>query len=200
MKIKICGIKNEDELKIINEACPDFIGFIFAKSKREITFNKAIELKKMLNPKIKAVGVFVDTPILEIVSFYKKNAFDIAQLHGEYSEDDILKLKSENIPVIKVIRVQEEAYNIETKADYVLFDNYKKNITGGTNEAFNWNIKIKSNVPYFIAGGLNQDNIKAMAQKLHPYAADVSSGVEVDGFKTKEKVFNIIKITKELNL
>ena len=200
MKIKICGIKTLDEIKIMNETMPDYIGFVFAKSKREIDFKKALELKKNLNPKIKAAGVFVDTEKDKILEFYKEKVIDIAQLHGNYTEDDIEFLNENGLETIKVIRVKENSYKIKTKAKFVLFDTYSPNQSGGLNKTFNWNIKIKSNVPYFIAGGINTLNIVQMAESLKPFGADVSSGVEDNGFKTKEKVSDIIKIARGINL
>lgn len=200
MKIKICGIKTLDEIKIINEFLPDYIGFIFAKSKREIDFKKALELKQNLNEKIKAVGVFVDSKIENILNFYNEKIIDIAQLHGEYSEDEIEELKNKGLDVIKVIKVKENFYNIKTKADFILFDTYSPIQAGGLNKTFNWNIKINSNVPYFIAGGINEGNVLEMRKKLNPYGVDISSGVEENGFKTKEKVSNIIKIVRGKNL
>jgi len=200
MKIKICGIKTENEALIVNEAQPDFIGFIFANTKRFISYDKAFELRKMIDPKIQAVGVFVDTPILDIIKFQKKGVFEIAQLHGEYSENDIIALKKEGIKTIKVIRVQREAYNETTASDYLLFDTYVKGVMGGTNKQFNQDTSIKANVPFFVAGGINASNVKAIIEKFRPYGVDISSGVEIDGFKTKEKVQGIIKTIKDMNL
>ena len=113
MKIKICGIKTLDEIKIMNEFLPDYIGFIFAKSKREVDFKKALQLKQNLNKKIRAVGVFVDSKIEEIINFYNEKIIDIAQLHGEYSEGDIEKLKNRGLSIIKVIKVKENFYDIK---------------------------------------------------------------------------------------
>lgn len=194
MKVKICGIKTTDEAKIMNEYLPDFIGFVFAKSKREISFENAKKIKETLNPKIKTVGVFVDKNINEILKY--KSIIDFAQLHGNYNEEDIQSLKKEEIKVIKVIKVQKKEYDINTKADFVLFDTYSKKEAGGTNKTFDWNIKIKTNVPYFIAGGLNEENLPDMIEKLHPYGADISSGAETDGYKTKEKISIIMNIIR----
>lgn len=194
MKIKICGIKNLDEAKIMNETNPDFIGFIFAKSKREITIEKAREIKEILNPEIKTTGVFVETSIFDILKF--KNVIDVVQFHGQYTEDDIKRAKDKGFETIKVIRVQKDFYEIETEADYLLFDSYSKTQSGGLNKTFDWNIKIQTNKPFFIAGGINESNVLDMIEKFHPYGADISSGVEVSGFKTKEKVSNIIKIIR----
>lgn len=198
MKIKICGIKNENEAKIINECMPDIAGFVFASGKRQIDINKAKILKKIINPEIETAGIFVEQNEDEILEIYNEKVIDIIQLHGDYDEQTIKNLKEKtNAKIIKVIRVKEGFYEIETLADFILFDAYSKDKYGGLNKTFDWNIKIISNVPYFVAGGINESNVVEMAEKLTPYGVDISSGVEVDGFKTKEKVFNIIKIIKE---
>ena len=198
MKIKICGIKNENEAKIINECMPDIAGFVFASGKRQIDINKAKILKKIINPEIETAGIFVEQNEDEILKIYNEKVIDIIQLHGDYDERTIKNLKEKtDAKIIKVIRVKEDFYKIETFADFILFDAYSKDKYGGLNKTFDWNIKIISNVPYFVAGGINESNVVEMAEKLTPYGVDISSGVEVDGFKTKEKVFNIIKIIKE---
>lgn len=198
MKIKICGIKNENEAKIINECMPDIAGFVFASGKRQIDINKAKILKKIINPEIETAGIFVEQNEDEILKIYNEKVIDIIQLHGDYDERTIKNLKEKTgAKIIKVIRVKEGFYKIETLADFILFDAYSKDKYGGLNKTFDWNIKIISNVPYFVAGGINENNIVEMVKKLTPYGVDISSGVEVDGFKTKEKVFNIIKIIKE---
>lgn len=198
MKIKICGIKNENEAKIINECMPDIAGFVFASGKRQIDINKAKNLKKIINPEIETAGIFVEQNEDEILKIYNEKVIDIIQLHGDYDERTIKNLKEKTgAKIIKVIRVKEDFYKIKTLADFILFDAYSKDKYGGLNKTFDWNIKIISNVPYFVAGGINENNIVEMVKKLTPYGVDISSGVEVDGFKTKEKVFNIIKIIKE---
>lgn len=198
MKIKICGIKNENEAKIINECMPDIAGFVFASGKRQIDINKAKILKKIINPEIETAGIFVEQNEDEILEIYNEKVIDIIQLHGDYDERTIKNLKEKTgAKIIKVIRVKEGFYKIKTLADFILFDAYSKDKYGGLNKTFDWNIKIISNVPYFVAGGINENNIIEMVKKLTPYGVDISSGVEVDGFKTKEKVFNIIKIIKE---
>lgn len=198
MKIKICGIKNENEAKIINECMPDIAGFVFASGKRQIDINKAKILKKIINQEIETAGIFVEQNEDEILEIYNEKVIDIIQLHGDYDERTIKNLKEKTgAKIIKVIRVKEDFYKIETFADFILFDAYSKDKYGGLNKTFDWNIKIISNVPYFVAGGINENNIIEMVKKLTPYGVDISSGVEVDGFKTKEKVFNIIKIIKE---
>ncbi len=198
MKVKICGIKNIEEAKIINETNPDYMGFVFAKGKREVSYDLALKISKIIKPEILKAGVFVNSNFDEIIKLYRDKIIDIAQLHGEYDEDFIINLKKEGIKTIKVIKVKKANYDIKTNADFLLFDRYYKDIQGGGNKTFDWNININSNVPYFVAGGLNEQNIEEMAKKLNPYGVDVSSGAEENGFKTKEKVSNIIKVVKRI--
>ena len=156
MKIKICGIKNENEAKIINECMPDIAGFVFASGKRQIDINKAKILKKIINPEIETAGIFVEQNEDEILKIYNEKVIDIIQLHGDYDERTIKNLKEKTgAKIIKVIRVKEGFYKIETLADFILFDAYSKDKYGGLNKTFDWNIKIISNVPYFVAGGIN---------------------------------------------
>ncbi|MCD8024814.1 MAG: phosphoribosylanthranilate isomerase [Candidatus Gastranaerophilales bacterium] len=200
MKIKICGIKTEEEAKIMNLTMPDFIGFVFAESKRQIDYKRAEKLKNILNPDIKRTGVFVSSGEKEILNLWDKGIIQIAQLHGYYSEDTIKSLKSEGLSVIKVVRVKEKKYEIETNADYLLFDCYSNSGMGGVNKTFDWNIQIKANVPFFAAGGLNASNIKEMSEKLKPYAVDISSGAEENGIKTLKKVSDIMKVLRGITV
>ncbi len=194
MKVKICGIKNFKEAEILNETMPDFGGFVFAKSKREVSYDVAFKIKEILDPKIKRVGVFVDKTLDEIVKY--KPVIEYAQLHGDYSDDDVKFLKDKGFGVIYVVRVLKKEYEINTDADFLLFDKFCKNQYGGTNQTFDWDIKISANVPYFVAGGICAQNIMQMNEKLHPYGVDISSGAEENGIKTKQKVSNIIEIIR----
>lgn len=172
MKVKICGIKTLEEIGYCNELLPDFIGFVFAKSKRQVSIMQAEYLKSQLDKRIKAVGVFVNEDIDIILAITKRNIIDLIQLHGNETNEYIEKLKKQtNLPIIK-------ANDSFTNADYVLFDN----IEPGSGKE--WDFKsIKSDKYFFIAGGLNINNVKE-AIKLNPYAVDVSSGVEENGFKS----------------
>lgn len=172
MKVKICGIKTVEEIGYCNELLPDFIGFVFAKSKRQVSIMQAEYLKSQLDKRIKAVGVFVNEDIDIILTITKRNIIDLIQLHGNETNEYIEKLKKQtNLPIIK-------ANDSFTNADYVLFDN----IEPGSGKE--WDFKgIKSDKYFFIAGGLNINNVKE-AIKLNPYAVDVSSGVEENGFKS----------------
>ena len=193
-KIKICGIRRMEDIEAVNLYQPDFIGFVFAKSRRQIDFFKAEELKAALSQDIKSVGVFVNQDNEYIERLAKENIIDIIQLHGSEDENTIVYLKEKTgKPIIKAVSVTT-ADDImkwqDSRADYLLLDNG----AGGTGEKFDWsrinNAFIKH--PYFIAGGINEHNIKDALQ-YNPYGIDVSGGVETDGYKDAHKIKNIIE-------
>lgn len=193
VKIKFCGLFREDDIEYVNKLNPDYIGFVFAKSKRQITKEKAIDLKNKLKSNIKAVGVFVDEDIEKIIDLLSNGVIDIAQLHGNEREEDIKTIKDKSKKqVIKAIRVTSTE-DIEiwknSCADFLLLDNGQ-----GTGKTFNWN-NIKSfNRAFFLAGGLSIDNIKEAIEKVSPMAIDISSGIESNGVKDYEKMKEVMKI------
>lgn len=197
-KIKLCGIKTIQDIKIINEYMPEYIGFIFApKSKRYITKQTAIHLKNALNEKISAVGVFVNEDAETVAQLLNDNVIDIAQLHGDETEEYIKNLRNiTQKPVIKAFKI-ENAQDIQkaqqSTADFVILDSGK----GGTGKVFDWLVIKDLDRPYFLAGGLNTDNIKTALVSLSPYAVDVSSGIETDGSKDADKVAEFVKIVRK---
>lgn len=189
-KMKFCGLTRPCDMEAVNEIKPEYIGFVFAKkSKRYVTPQKAMELKKLLSPEILAVGVFVGEEPEVIARLLENGTIDIAQLHGSEDEEYIRKLKTmTDKPIIKAIQVTDESTYAETKlpscsVDYLLLDS-----GAGTGITFNWNKIGKLCKPYFLAGGLSPDNVEEAIELLHPYAVDVSSGIEEDGVKSKEKM------------
>lgn len=195
-KIKICGITTQQELDYIENMStkPDYIGFVFAKSKRKITVNQLENFT--IPPKIQKVGVFVNPTLDKLAS--TEHLLDVFQLHGSETEDFILSVKSNfpNKTIIKAISVtsiSDVKIWENTSAHYILLDNGK----GGTGEKFNWNI-LENNIskPYFLAGGINLDNITT-ALSYSSYCIDVSSGVETDGKKDNTKMLEIINTVKK---
>lgn len=196
MKIKICGLTREVDIEYVNEYNPDYIGFIFYKlSRRLITKEKAKVLKTSLSRSIKAVGVFVNEDINVIRDIWEADIIDLIQLHGDETEEYIIRLKEiTKAPIIKAIRVRDkEQIKISSKtcADFLLFDSYNKNMYGGTGEKFNWEIIDEINKSFFLAGGIGLEDIK-QAKALGAYAIDVSSSVETDGVKDRDKIKDII--------
>lgn len=186
VRIKICGIRNKEDIQIMNKYKPDYIGFVFVNtSKRYVDIDTAYNCKMALNKEIKAVGVFLDADISSIINIVKRGIIDIIQLHGNEDSGYIKNLRDMvDIPIIK-------AYREDANADYLLLDN----VNPGSGKVFDWN-KIKTTKKYFLAGGININNVLD-ALKLNPYAIDVSSGVEVNGFKDEKKVEEIIRMVRE---
>lgn len=197
-KIKLCGLKSLNDIEIINKYTPEYIGFIFyKKSKRYIDYKTAKMLKNALNKNILAVGVFVNEDINTVVKLLNENIIDIAQLHGNESENYIKTLKKlTNKTIIKAFKV-ENTLDIkkakQSQADFVLLDSG----TGGTGQTFNWSLIDDFNKPYFLAGGLSIENIKTALDMLSPYALDVSSGIETSGKKDPEKIKAFIQTVRQ---
>lgn len=186
IKIKMCGLRRETDIEYANKLLPEYIGYVFAeKSKRYVTPEKAEELTELLDKKITPVGVFVNAPVKDVIKLIKSGTIKIAQLHGNESDEYISELHAENITVIKAFIVKSEN-DIElannSPADYILLD-----AGMGDGKTFNYNLLENIRRPYFLAGGLTPENI-ADAVNLNPYAVDVSSGIETDGFKDFSKM------------
>jgi len=218
VKIKICGLSREEDIGYVNEARPDFCGFVFAPSKRQVTAEQASRLRRHLAEGIIPVGVFIDAPIADVAALYRNGVISIAQLHGGESKEYIAQLKEASgdtpIPVIKVIKssfenlttegTEEHGGLINSCVDYFLFDS-----GAGSGKTFDWNILCTPysplpiphsplKKPWFLAGGIGIDNIeKAMA--LKPFGIDVSSGAETCCKKDREKILQLTKIVREGN-
>lgn len=197
-KVKICGLSRIEDIQYCNELTPDFIGFIldFPKSKRNITFDKAKELKSLLNKNIKSVGVFVNANIDTITKYCTENIIDIIQLHGNEDVKYINELKSRvNKPITKAIRVKSAEEIIQADklpCDYLLLDTYVSNIVGGSGLTFDWSVIPQISKPFFLAGGLNVDNVSKAIEMYNPFAVDVSSSVEDGDFKSYNKIKEFI--------
>ncbi|MHB1376335.1 MAG: phosphoribosylanthranilate isomerase [Candidatus Humimicrobiaceae bacterium] len=198
-KIKICGIKSFKDLEYINEAQPDYIGFVFAKSKRHVDFNLAHHLKTELNQYIRAIGVFVNEDIDYIAKLCDGNVIDFIQIHGDEDEEYISALKKAvDKPIIKTVRVKERINTIYNDIDYILFDTYSKVEYGGTGESFNWDLVKEYKKPFFLAGGLNYGNVADAIHSAHPYCVDISSGVETNGIKDRKKIIDIVNLVRSI--
>ncbi len=217
-KIKFCGLRREQDITISNELRPDYIGFVFwEKSKRYVTSEEAKGLKQKLDKSIKAVGVFVDEEPEVVAEIANNKTIDIIQLHGHEDEEYIEKLrKMTDAKIIKAFQIRNvkgiesgggngenknnAEYDLEkdmtfdrtieqinnSSADMVLIDSGQ-----GTGKAFNWEILQKVTRPYFLAGGINIENIEEALQ-ISPFAIDVSSGIETGGVKDEEKMKKIV--------
>lgn len=200
-KIKICGLVREQDIEAVNAALPDYIGFVFAESKRQIDEEKAKVLKASLNSSIKAVGVFVNEDIRNIIKLCRAHVIDIIQLHGDENEDYIKNLRNRvSNKIIKAIRVKdlEDIKKArEFSSDYLLFDAYHADQYGGTGQSFDWSLISDIKRPYFLAGGINSTNVMQAMAQYKPYCIDVSSGVETNGYKDLEKIMDIVAMVKQ---
>ena len=198
-KIKICGLTRTEDIEMVNEFLPDYIGFVFAKSRRQVSAEQAKELKNKLRPAIKAVGVFVNEKPENIAEIANQGIIDLIQIHGDEDAAYCAQLrKLTQAPIIKVVRVEREddfAGIEEFDCDYYLFDTLSSKEYGGTGKAFDhsllYNKEIKK--PFFVAGGLNQDNVAAVIAAIKPFGVDTSGGVETDGSKDVNKIKEFIK-------
>ncbi len=195
-KIKICGLSRPIDIDMVNEVHPDYIGFVFAKSKRQVSAEIAFELKQRLQPEIPAVGVFVNEEAEKIIQICQAGIIDIVQLHGDESESYLLELKKRiSSPIMKAVRVRtvEDIKRADTMTcDYLLLDAYKEDEYGGSGLTFDWSIIGGISKPLFLAGGINIHNVDKAIKLTRPYCIDVSSGVETEGYKDKKKVMDII--------
>jgi len=198
--IKICGLTRPADIEAVNTARPDYIGFIFAKSRSQIDAAAAAHLREKLSPDITPVGVFVNESIDKVAQLVHNGVIDAIQLHGDEDEDYIQTLKSQvDAPIIKAISVQQPGdvqKRANTCADYILLDSKG----GGTGKAFDWDLIGDVPRKFFLAGGLNANNVEAAINKIHPYAVDASSGVETNGQKDPEKIMEFIRRVRHENI
>lgn len=199
-KIKICGLSRECDIDFVNAAKPDFIGFVFAeKSKRRVDFDTALKLKNQLDKNIQAVGVFVNNDMNFVLSLVNNGIIDLIQLHGDEDKNYIMSLKEKtSAKIIRAVRVKTTDDILKADrlpVDYLLLDTYTKGEYGGSGKTFDWNMISEISKPYFLAGGLNAENIKS-ALKVGAYCLDVSSGAETDGKKDKDKIIKIVNTVR----
>ena len=195
VKIKICGLRRSEDIEMVNKYKPDYIGFVFADTRRKVSHELAKELKSKLDPDIISVGVFVDAPKEEILKLYEDNIIDMAQLHGLESEDYITDLKEKTDSELKIINAIEMSDDTDllkydsSNADYLLLDSGK-----GSGKTFDWKLIRKDlKKDFFLAGGLNSENITEAIEEFNPYAVDLSSSLEVNGFKDEFKIKEIME-------
>ena len=197
-KIKICGLSRPCDIDYVNEAKPDFCGFIIGvpKSRRNVTSETVRALVKNLSPEIAPVGVFVNAPIEDIAALAGDGTIQYVQLHGQEDEDYITRLrKAVTVPIIQAFKVSgpEDARRAErSSADYILLDNG----AGGTGKTFDWANLAGITRPYILAGGLGPENLGQAVEQLRPWGTDLSSGVETDGVKDREKILAAVQAVR----
>ena len=190
-KVKICGLSTKEAVKTAVSAGADYIGFVFAPSKRQVTLDQATELAKLIPADVQKVGVFVSPSREELLDAIEKVGLDLVQIHGQVADDLF-----ENLPCasIQAMQVDGNGHVPNSQADYLLFDAP----VAGSGRTFDWGQLDTTDLsqPFFIAGGLNEDNVEEAIQHFTPFAVDVSSGVESNGQKDHEKIRRFIERVK----
>ncbi|MGT2924564.1 phosphoribosylanthranilate isomerase [Streptococcus caviae] len=191
-KVKICGLSDREAVLTAVKSGADYIGFVFAPSKRQVSLEKASELAKDIPASVQTVGVFVSPSLEELEKAVKTVPLDLVQVHGDFDEELINQI---SVPMIRAIQVTAKEPVLSSKAQYLLFDAPM----AGSGETFDWQLLQDKSIkqPFFIAGGLNADNVKECIHRFSPYAVDVSSGVETDGQKDSQKIIKFIESVKK---
>ncbi|MCL2401307.1 MAG: phosphoribosylanthranilate isomerase [Oscillospiraceae bacterium] len=191
--IKICGLTRMADIVAVNHSLPDYIGFVFAESRRQVDCDTAAELREKLDNRIQSVGVFADHSPDYIAKLFDRGVIDIAQLHGDEDANYIENLRSLcSCQIIKALRIDAQLPSFPLGADYLLFDS-----GGGSGKTFDWRILRGDKAPYFLAGGLNETNVTDAIRLLRPYCVDVSSGVETNGVKDYQKIDRLVRLVRE---
>ena len=217
-KVKMCGISKVETIPAVVEAKPDYMGLVFAPSKRQVTVDQAKTLVEELhkqytkrynngaeqsnNDEIKTVGVFVNETLDNLVSIATEANLDVVQLHGDEDEAFIQSLKERtNVEVWKAVQIRSAADAevwIDSSADMLLFDAYHKDERGGTGEVFDWSCLDEFERPFMLAGGIDSTNVARAIRTVRPYGIDISSGIETDGVKDDEKIKAFTNIVRTI--
>ena len=197
-KVKTCGLRRVEDIAFANELMPDYIGFVFVKaSKRSVSPEEAKTLKRMLNPNICAVGVFVNEPMEQMLALIESGIIDAIQLHGAETQETVraLKVKTQ-APIIQAFRIatsEDVRLAEQSAADFILLDHGG----GGTGESFDWSLLDGIKRPFFLAGGLSAENAGEAIARYKPYAVDSSSKLETDGVKDYKKMKAFVEAVRQ---
>lgn len=197
-KIKICGLTREEDIAFANICRPDYIGFVFAeKSKRYVSVQQAARLSRLLDTEIIPVGVFVNAPVELVVTLLQNKVIRMAQLHGQEDSAYLKELRRRtDQPLLQAFSIagyQDAEAAERSLADYILLDQE----VGGSGKPFDWKYGKAVQRPIFLAGGLNPDNVTDAVSALHPFAVDVSSGVETGKNKDIEKMKAFVRAVRK---
>lgn len=186
VKVKICGLMTPKDITIVNATHPDYAGFVFAGGRHQISLKQARTLRKQLDPAIVSVGVFVNAPLDTMLAAVTQHIISIVQLHGNEPEAVVEMLQERGAKVIRVFKGDRD-YLPATSADYVMVD-----AGAGSGQKLNWQRIKHPNQPLFLAGGLTPENVTQAVNIVHPFAVDVSSGVEGNHGKDRKRVASFI--------
>jgi phosphoribosylanthranilate isomerase len=200
VKIKICGLFRDEDIDAVNEALPDYAGFVFAPSRRQVSEEEARRLRSRLSPQIIPVGIFVNAPPDTIARLYEADIIRAAQLHGTEDSAYLAGLRSRGaLPLIKALTPFDLINPCWPErcapANFLLFDAGR-----GSGATFDWRLFLAARVicetPSFLAGGISRDNID-QAIALNPFGIDISSGAESGGLKDREKIRFLVSRARE---
>ena len=200
-KIKICGLRRPQDIEAVNAARPDIAGFVVEVpgSRRSVDKRELRELAGRLEEGILSVGVFVNAPPELVAELLEEGTLDLAQLHGQ--EDEIYMAELRRLtekPLIQAFSIQtgqDAEQALESRADYLLLDQGR----GGTGQTFDWSLLPEINRPFFLAGGLGEENLERAIRQVRPWAVDLSSSLETDGQKDPEKILRAVDLVRRLN-
>lgn len=201
-KIKICGLRRREDILAVNEAKPDYCGFIieFPSSFRSVTADEVRELVKELDPEIRPVGVFVNVPMELVRTLLDDGTLALAQLHGQEDESYIRELKTYTdkliIKAFSIKTAEDIEKALQSPADYILLDQGG----GGTGKTFDWSLIPEIQRPFFLAGGIGTSNLGQAIREIHPYAVDLSSSVETEKRKDPMKIRQVVDIVREIKI
>ena len=202
VKIKICGLSRPCDIQYVNEAKPDYCGFIvdFPKSHRSVSVSQMEQLLKALSEEVIPVGVFVDTPVERVADCVNRGILTHVQLHGQEDNAYIAELRKlteeagKKVTVFQAFKVTDAQTVLRAQnsdADKILLDNGQ-----GTGKTFDWSLLQNVTRPFILAGGLNPENLPEAIDSVHPWAVDLSSGVETERLKDREKILDAVSLVK----
>ena len=223
-KVKMCGISKVETIPAVVEAQPDYMGLVFAPSKRQVTVDQAKILVSELHKQyanrynrdaeqysnqtlihqefIKTVGIFVNETLDNLVTIATEVNLDAVQLHGDEDEAFIQSLKERtNVEVWKAVQIRsaaDAAAWIDSSTDMLLFDAYHKDERGGMGEVFDWSCLDEFERPFMLAGGIDSTNVARAIRTVRPYGIDISSGIETEGVKDDEKIKAFTNIVRTI--
>lgn len=204
MKIKLCGIKRPEDVGYMNRFRPDFVGFVFAGTKRRVTPRQAAELAEKLDSGICRAGVFVNEEPERIAAVARAVGLDVIQLHGDETARTVSALRKllPGTQIWKAVRLKDGTSIPAARklgADLLLIDSFSRDAYGGTGQTADPGLLRAAGLktPYFLAGGLNAENIRPIVREFLPYGVDLSSGIETDGVKDPSKIETMMRILRE---
>ena len=198
-RIKICGLSRPCDVAFVNEARPDWCGFIidFPRIHRSVSPRQALALRRQLAPGIVPVGVTVNQPVEAVSKLLKSGVVDVAQLHGTEDESYLAALRAlaPGHPLWKAFTLRtpnDLTAALASSADMILLDSGK-----GTGQTFDWSLLRGVARPFLLAGGLTPENIPRAVRAVHPWGVDLSSGVETDRRKDRDKILAAVAAARK---